>query len=259
MHPMNWGPSMLARRILLSLSLTLLAGSAQAVTKVYNSTPDNGLVSDFINTATNLCPPVQTSPGIIGGDATMTDDGTGTVTLNQLNNTVLTLIDLGPDQLTLVFGPGAFIFIDSKTTSTSGANHISNTTGIGAHGPSETDPGTSTEWGVTSGWTTTGRNFCVSSPVAICNNSNFAHGQTVPPSLNSTTFDLGTWNFDAEGDYSTENPYISATANGGLQNNRNDLRGAFQGSALPALPLVGFDALALSLAAIGIRATVGRK
>jgi len=245
--------------VLLSLLVLVFAGSAQAVTKVYNSTADNGIPSDFVNTATNLCPPIQTSPGIIQGDATLTDDSTGTVTLNELNNTILTFIDLGPDQLTVTFGPGAFIFIDSKTTATSGANHISNTTGIGAHGPSTTGPGTSAEWGVTSGWTNTGRNYCVSSPVAICNNANFAHGQTIPPLLSSTTFYLGTWNFDAEGDYSTENPYISATSNGGLQNNRNDLRGAFQGSALPALPLVGFGALALSLAAIGIRATAGRK
>jgi len=53
--------------------------------------------------------------------------------------------------------------------------------------------------------------------------------------------------------------YIQRTSNGGLQNSRWNMRGAFVGSGLPALPLVGFGALALSLAVIGGRALVGKK
>ena len=235
-----------------------LAGSAQAVTKLYDSTATNGSPHDFINTATNLCPPVQTSPGYMEGFTQITDDGLGTVTLDELNVTITNLIDLGPDQLVTTFGPGAFIFIDSKTTS-NGSPLVSNTSGVGAHGPSGTDPGDTAEWGVLSGWSSTGSNFCLSSPVAICNQAGFAHGQTVLPVPPSTTYNLGTWNFDAEGDYAIDTPYVQRTSNGGLQNSSYNLRGNFVGDALPALPLLGFGALALSLAVIGGRSLMGKK
>ena len=136
---------------------------------------------------------------------------------------------------------------------------LSNTSGIGAHGPSSTAPGASTEWGILSGWSATGYRFCVSSPVGICNNAGFTHGVTVPSIVNSDTYDLGTWSFDAVGDYENAAPYVFSTANGGIQNIRYALRGSFVGASLPALPLVGFGALAASLAVVGVRATLGRR
>ena len=123
----------------------------------------------------------------------------------------------------------------------------------------EITPDRMIEWGVTSGWTQTGRNFCLSSPVTICNEAGFAHGATVAPVLPSDTYNLGTWNFEGAGDYANEQSYIQRTSNGGLQNSRYDMKGAFQGASLPALPLVGFGALALSLAVIGGRAVLGKK
>ena len=83
---------------------------------------------------------------------------------------------------------------------------------------------------------------------------------TIGPALTSTTFDLGTWAFDGTtGDYAITEPYIERTSNGGLQNSRYALRGAFQGDTIPALPLIGFGALALSLAVIGGRSLMGKK
>jgi hypothetical protein len=243
--------------LLAVLATLALAGSAQAAQKLYNASAANGTPGDAIRAATNLCPPVEVT-GIHEGYVRLLDDNLGTVTLDEISDTQTSLTDLGPDQLTITFGPGAFIFIDAKLERNISAPQTSNTSGIGAHGPSGTDPGETAEWGVISGWTITGANFCLSSPVGICNNAGFSHGATVANVLPSDTYDLGTWNFDAQGDYAAAEPYIRRTSNGGLQNNLTLLRGAFQGASLPALPLVGFGALALGLAAIGARSLVGR-
>lgn len=53
---------------------------------------------------------------------------------------------------------------------------------------------------------------------------------------------------------------IIRTSNGGLSNNHMLARGAFVGSALPGLPLVGFGVLAVTLVVIGGgRSIVGKK
>ena len=79
-----------------------------------------------------------------------------------------------------------------------------------------------------------------------------------PSILASDTYNLGTWNFDAVGDLSAT-WIITRTSAGGLSNSQELHRGAFVGASLPALPLVGFGALALSLAVIGGRALFGKK
>ena len=244
---------MLFRLVFVLLFVSLFAGSASAVVKSYDSSGDNGLSGDVLNSATNLCPPVQTQPGDIQGFATLSDDATGTVTLDEMNVLTVFFGDLGPDQLEITFGPGAFVFIDARASQFPGTGHVSNDTGLGAHGPSGTAPSESVEWGIVSGWSATGYRFCVSSPIGICNNAGFSHGVTVGPIVNSSTYDLGTWTFDTEGDYEDAAPYIFSSANGGLQNIRYDLRGAFAGTSLPALPLVGFGVLAAALATLGAR------
>jgi len=240
----------------IAVLLLTLGGSANAEIKFYQ---DNGVGSDIIQSSTNLCPPVQTTLGVITGFAQLEDNGLGTVTLHPGESRSTIFIDFGPEQLTEIFGPGAFVFIDSLVTTTTGAPHESNSSGIGMHGPSSTAPGTSTEWGIISGYLQTGRNFCASSPVSICNQAGFAHGSTAAPVLPSSTYDLGTWSFDAEGDYSMDTAYIQRTSNGGLTNTRFTLRGAFVGANLPALPLIGFAALAVGLATIGARSLMGKK
>ena len=168
--------------------------------------------------------------------------------------------DLGPDELTSIFGPGAFIFLVNQSTSNITTPQVSNVTGVGGHGPSSTAPGSTTEWGIVSSYQITGLVYCISSPVAICNNAGFSHGITARRTLASDTYDLGTWVFDATtGDFEAAQPHITRTSNGGLTNNGSKLRGQFVGASLPALPLFGFAALALSLAVIGGRSLLGKR
>jgi len=244
---------------LMAVVIIGLAGTAQADIKFYDSTATNGTPGDSLLSATNLCPPLQTTVDDLQGFTEIDDGAAGTVTLNAFTHTANNLIDLGPEQLTITFGPGAFIFIDNFSTRTITASQPSNTSGIGAHGPSSTAPGATTEWGVISSWAITGGRYCVSSPVGICNENGFSHGATIPAIVESQTYDLGTWNFDAEGDYEMAQFYIFRTSNGGLSNNQQLWRGAFHGSALPALPMIGFGALAVALAVVGGRSLMGRK
>jgi len=246
-------------RMLLFLGLICAASAAPAAVKYYDSSKKNGAAGDSRLTATNLCPPVQTTPADLQGFYQLLDDGLGTVTLQQFNDVSINLIDLGPDQLTLTFGPGSFVFIDNNHTQTISAPHVSTTSNIGGHGASGTGPSETTEWGLVSGFQITGARFCISSPVSICDQNGFAHGQTIVPTLNSDTYNLGTWSFDADGDFESDQYIIFRTSNGGLSNNQSLFRGAFVGASLPALPLIGFGALALSLAVIGGRSLVGKK
>jgi hypothetical protein len=235
--------------VLLALGL---AGSAQAEIKAYNSSRDNGTPGDIITNSVDLNPPLQVTPDTVQGTAFLSDDGLGTVTLNDIDIEVSVLINFGEDLLTMTQGPGAFIFIDTRRTNSISAPHVSDP--FSGSAPAET-----TEWGIVSGWALTGYEFCLSSPPTLCNQAGFAHSATIGPVLPSDTYDLGTWTFDAAGDYEASQWYITRTNNGGLSNTNYLLRGAFQGAGLPALPLVGFGVLALSLAAIGGRALVGRK
>jgi hypothetical protein len=234
-----------------------LAAPGSAAVKFYNSDRDNGEPGDAVRDSVD---PVSTdpSPDILQGFHRITDDGLGTVTLNETLVTNDDTTDVGPEQLTGIFGPGSFVFILQGNTTTLSAAAISNTSNIGSHGPSGTAPGESAEWGVLSGWTITGADFCVSSPVTICNQANFTHGATVPSILPSTTYDLGTWSFDAVGDLEAA-AYVHRTTNGGLTNVRYTIQGRFQGASLPALPLVGFGALLVGLLTVGTRALLGSR
>jgi hypothetical protein len=245
--------------ILIAVLVLSLAGSAQAGVKFYDASKANGTPADGFLNSTGLCPPAVTTLGDTFGFMELSDDGLGTVTLEKFSSETDIIADLGPQQLQGAFGPGAFVFIINQSTTSTTAPGLSNVSGIGAHGPSSTASGSSAEWGIVSGFQITGLTFCIGSPVTICFNAGFVHGVTIDRTLPSTTYDLGTWNFDAEGDYEAVSGYIVRTSNGGLTNNGARLRGALQGTSLPALPLVGFGALALSLAVIGGRALLGKK
>jgi hypothetical protein len=236
----------------------LVAGSANAEVKSYDSNANNGSPGDQKRISINLCPPVVITANTLLGYQKITDNGTGTVTLDHTNANTTQITDLSGDLLVPVFGPGAFIFIDGQIKRKAGPT-TSNTSGIGGHGPSGTGPGQSAEWGVVSGWTSTGFQFCISSPITICNQNGFSHGATTGYILPSTTYNLGTWNFDAEGDMQSSTWFLIRTSNGGLSNNHYLQRGAFVGAALPALPIVGFGILALGLAVVGGRAIAGKK
>ena len=248
------------RLLVVAISVIAMNGPASAAIKFYDSSPDNGTVNTSKLVAIGACPPVQTlNPS--GGYKKIRDDGLGTVTLEEFVQCCGpgSTTDIGPDALTGIYGPGAFIFVETASTRSIASPHVSNTSGIGLHGPSGTAPGQSAEWGVVSGFEMTGTIFCISSPVTICNQAGFSHGATIDQTLASNTYDLGTWNFDANGDLAAANFFITRTTNGGLTNVQETQLGAFVGSALPALPLVGFGVLALSLAVVGGRTIMGRK
>lgn len=239
---------------MLALATLLVAETSPAETRAYNSWRDAGTPGDEIRSSTSSCPPVATMPDTQQGFAILEDDGTGTVSLD-LTIAVRQVVELGRDQLIEIFGPGAFIFIE--TTSTTVNNPPGGSVHTSAAGSSTARDGLSI-WGVVSGWSVTGERICLSSPVTICSPA-IVHGATVRPTLASPTFDLGTWAFDsATGDYESVIPYISRTFNGGLGNDRILLRGAFTGASIPALPLVGGAALAVSIALIGAHSLLNR-
>ena len=220
------------------------AARAQAALKIYNSTPPNGLPGDSFRRSANLCPPTRTTLGWLRGQANLVDDGSGTVTLEEMRIHTQDLVDLGPEFLEKIFGPGAFIFMDTRTTTEIVVPHV---------GTGDSSPGGQITWGVISGWVASSTQVCLSSPTSICNPQCHFGCPGPPFVLPSTSYDLGTWNFDAEGDYEAARFYILRTSNGGLTNRQRLLRGAFVGASVPALPLLGIALLAAGLVVIARR------
>ena len=81
---------------------------------------------------------------------------------------------------------------------------------------------------------------------------------TQQSTVQSSTYDMGTWSFDAEGDYEAS-PYIARTSNGGLANTKQEFRGRFVGASIPALPLVGAAVLTLGLLTVAVRSVLLRR
>jgi len=237
---------------ILCLAAAAIAAPASAVVKAYDSTPPNGVAGDEFGYTTTLCPPIQVTPGSLPGNYKLDDTGGGTVTISDFNLRRIVDVNIGPGGLTVVFGPGAYVFVDSDST-TSPA--------LGTTHPGSTAPGGTVDWGVLSGWTRSGQAFCISSPVTICTGgAQVPHGATTPtPPPNSPTYDLGTWAFDAEGDFAALSNYINQTNNGGTSNRQFLLRGSFVGGSIPALPAFGAGALALGLVVAGARSALRKK
>ena len=140
-----------------------LAGAAQAGVKFYDASRNNGSPADGFLNSTGLCPPAVTTLGDTFGFMELSDDGLGTVTLEEFSSETDIVADLGPEQLQGAFGPGAFVFIINQSTTSTSAPQVSNASGVGAHGPSITTPGSSAEWGILSGFQITGLTFCIAS------------------------------------------------------------------------------------------------
>ena len=138
-------------------------------------------------------------------------------------------------------GPGGFIFIRSLVRTT----FVQGQTGSGS-------VTSAIDWGILTGWTATGGQFCNSSPPFVCTFAQFSEDMTAPGLVRSSTYDIGTWTFDGSGNF-TSDGYISGTFDSGLSNTIVFLSGKFFGTTLPALPIVGFGALALGLLVVGTR------
>jgi len=237
------------KQALVGIAVIAFSTNAIAETKVYSSNPPGGLQGDaIINTPAN-----SPSSEFFGesqfGRVVITDDGLGTVTLDEFIDTSSpTPLDL---DLSTALGPGAFVF-NAPTTTTSPTP--------GQTGTGSTAAGTgSITWGVISGWTNTGFQFCISSPTTVCNSTSTPHGVTTEADdVPSSTYDLGTWSFDAEGNYEAS-PLIGSTLSGGTSNIVLLYRGRLVGPALPALPLLGMGALGLALLSLGARSSLQKK
>lgn len=239
------------RNLIIAAATLAIAAPALATVKVYDGTIDNGISSENVGYTTSLCPPVKGTPGSVQGFQTITDTGGGTVTL-VTNSQPINYVDIVPPALIAVFGPGSFVFVNSRATWS---------TALPVVASGDTTPSTgSIAWGEISGWQTTGQTFCIASPQTICTGGTMVpHGITSnTPAANSPTYDLGTWTFDAEGDL-TASSYITGTNNGGTSNRQRIIRGAYVGSSIPALPLLGAAALALGFLAVGTRSLLRKK
>ncbi|MEE3330145.1 MAG: hypothetical protein VX246_04685 [Myxococcota bacterium] len=243
---------MTLRHLIVAAALVAVATPALATVKVYSADPDNGQSGTVIQYATGLCPPVDPSPGQLQGRIIVTDTGGGSPVLTEHGTVSVTELTYDTGALTGIFGPGSFVFVNTRSTWT--------TTATPPPGSGTTAPGGSLTWGLISGWASTGLYFCIASPQTICTGGAMVpHGSTTPaPDPDSPTYDLGTWSFDAEGDL-TGSQYIAATFNGGTANRQRILTGAYVGASVPALPLIGAAALALGLAVAGTRSVMRKK
>jgi hypothetical protein len=239
------------RRLIVIAVLMAVATPALAEVRAYTAIdPDkpNGLYN-VLQRSPQITPSVQApgmqTAGCCFGSYFLEDDGLGTVTMD-----VYSVGSTGAQPTTLnttgFMGspPGAFLFVRNAGTTTTA--------------PGQSAPGsalTSVDWGVLTGWAATGADYCRSTPPFVCTFIQRIEDGSVSFPLPSTTYDLGTWNFDAAGDFEGS-PYIQGTQDGGIGNSLVFVRGQFTGASLPALPIVGLAALAGALAIAGARSAL---
>ena len=238
------------RTLVLALFIAAVAMPALATVRVFTATPPSSPGGDQKGEAESGQGGAG-QPGSLQGQFEVTDTGGGAPTLSGFEMHAITQVDF--PNIT-VFGPGGYVFIDATPTI--------ELTALPYTGTGSAAAGGSVAWGLISGWKTTGKGFCKSSPVTICSTGALlAHGMTSalqPPGSN--TYDLGTWDFStATGDLEARNFYINLTNNGGTSNRQRLIRGTLQGTTLPALPLVGAGALALGLLVAGTRSVMRKK
>lgn len=229
--------------VLAVLAGLLPGGPALAELKLYDSSGANGQPGDVVRRSLVTCPALEIQRNLLVGHARIEDTGNGSPTLEMLSIESDVVVDLGPDRLTQTFGPGAFIFVEEHKTQAIPAAQA---------GAGSTAAGGQVSWGLISGWTSSQTRICLSSPASICFDAGCFCVPPPPPHPPSSSYDLGTWHFDAEGDYAAPG-FIQRTSWGGQRNDTYVLRGAFMGPSLPALPLVGSGALAAALAVLGAR------
>ena len=225
---------------LVLLVALLVASPALAELKRYD-----GNTLRILHTIT-LTVTTQTYPTFRANAVSVEDTENNSPTLTSfqfLTNTLTTTLTDG------FAGPGSYIH--TRGISTIGAQPA-----IGS-GDSETY----IAWGVVTGWAGTGGSFCRSSndpafpgtgaPGPICDLVVFAEDATVLPIIPSTSYDLMTWGFDAEGDFGADN-YIWQSNDGGKSNEDYYLRGQLVVN-VPAMFAVGFGILGVSLVLLGAR------
>lgn len=120
-------------------------------------------------------------------------------------------------------------------------------------GTGNTAAGTTIRWGVVTGWTHTGSNWCNSNPAVVCSLAMLMDEATAEPRFNSEFYDLGTWNFHGTG--FTAFPFINSYSTNSFGNTALWVRGfRTRDGTVPALPLLGIATLGASLVAGGVAA-----
>ena len=92
-------PPFTYRALICLAAIVCTANPASAATKLYDSSADNGEPTDTrqFNIATS--PTLRQTPDRFEGSQSLTDDGTGTVTLDALNLVNDDITDFGPETL----------------------------------------------------------------------------------------------------------------------------------------------------------------
>ena len=142
------------RHLIVAAALIALAAPAAATVKVYDADPGNGTPGDAFQFSTTLCPPIQASAGVMQGFNILTDTAGGTVTMTEHGVINVVNVNFDTSQLTGVFGPGSFVFVNNRST----WETLGMPTALGSTAPTTG----SIAWGVISGWIATGSNFCIS-------------------------------------------------------------------------------------------------
>ena len=135
----------------------------------------------------------------------------------------------------------------------------------GLQGPANNQTGTgstasSIVWGDTTGWTITGGTWCHAIPSYICSLALAVDQATLPNSIVSTHYDLGTWTFHGTG-FGNSGGFVHRTGNNPPEvgNLQWFARGTLaQDGTVPALPLLGLGAVGVSVFAMGV-ASVRRR
>ena len=239
------------KKILVSLMALAVASPAFAEVKAYRQTDTDYPNGQFniLQRSPQLTPSVfPPASGAVPensfGSYFLEDDSGGAVTLSSLVTGSTGLVATTTNSTGFMGNPpGAYLWIRSVNTTTV----VGGQSGVGSST-------TEINWGVLSGWTATGGEFCKSTPPALCTFISRFEDATQAAVLPSSTYDIGTWTFDGAGDF-TSSGYIRGTQNGGISNTVQFSRGTFFGSSLPVLPVLGFGALALGLGVAGVRAT----
>ena len=226
------------------------APASQASFREYDSSADTIQSSIYKRFRFPALTPTVAVHDLDFGSFFLDDEGLGHVTANELS--------FGFDHATttnLTSAPGSYHYLRLKATYDYPG---------GAVGTGITVPGGHVDWGVLSGWTQTGDMFCRSTPPSSCGIGGAGEDASTPvATLTTHTYDIGTWSFDAEGDFEAT-PYIANATfcticlggGGGVLDELIQLRGRLvaAGPSVPALPIAG-----LALLAAGLAVSVGRR
>ena len=233
---------------LLLLCSLFVTGPAIAVVKAYRGDPIG-----FASRSPQLTPSVVFDEDYFG-EFFLEDAGSGSVTLDSLvfgadtTHTVeFTASECGEN------GANDYIFRIRRRVRVA----------PGQIGSGSAHPGGQVDWGVLSGWSQSidfhcsrgyeQTEFSVLAPCDVCFGPGgpFHFGVPLvedtsvvdPRAPLSSTYDLGTWSFDAQGDFEATPLLLTAGGPGGA-NTAVYARGQFFGSSLPALPAIGIGGLA---------------